>query len=162
MSIAHPTDAAAAGTPEDARQRSSRPGRTGPRPDKPANNKQGKRHYGTHVFLIVMAAIWLVPLGWAIFTALRPKADTDKYGYFSTGGAFNFDNFTQAWTQGGFAQLFWNSVLITVPSVVPDPFLRLHDGVRREPGELEVQHHPADHVYRRKPAAPAGARGAAL
>jgi multiple sugar transport system permease protein len=64
-----------------------------------------------------MAAIWLVPLGWTIFTALRPKADTDKYGYFSAGGAFNFDNFIQAWTQGGFAKLFWNSVLITVPSV---------------------------------------------
>ena len=80
-----------------------RPGQDRSPAGRPANNKQGKRHYGTHVFLIVMAAMWLVPLGWAIFTALRPKADTDKYGYFSTGGAFNFDNFVQAWTQGGFA-----------------------------------------------------------
>ncbi|MFH5878660.1 hypothetical protein [Arthrobacter sp. NA-172] len=55
----------------------------------------GKRHYGTHIFLTVMAVMWLIPLGWALFTALRPKADTDKFGYFSFGGTFNFDNFVQ-------------------------------------------------------------------
>lgn len=80
--------------------------------------KAGKRHYGTHIFLAVMAVMWLVPLLWALFTALRPKADTDKYGYFSVGGTFNVDNFIQAWTQGGFSKYFMNSVLITVPSVV--------------------------------------------
>ncbi|WP_426299644.1 carbohydrate ABC transporter permease [Arthrobacter sp. R-11] len=78
----------------------------------------GKRHYGTHIFLTVMAVMWLIPLGWSLFTALRPKADTDKYGYFSVGGTFNFDNFIQAWTQGGFSKYFLNSVLITVPSVL--------------------------------------------
>lgn len=114
MSIAHPTDAGAPGmSAAPAGPATSRPGSRGS-----ANNKQGKRHYGTHIFLIVMAAIWLVPLVWTIFTALRPKADTDKYGYFSVNGTFNLDNFVQAWAQGGFAKLFWNSVLITVPSVI--------------------------------------------
>ena len=75
-------------------------------------------HYGTHLFLIVMSIVWLTPLVWALFTALRPKADTDKYGYFSLKGAFNFDNFVQAWNQGGFATYFGNSVIITVPTVV--------------------------------------------
>ncbi|HUG50473.1 MAG TPA: carbohydrate ABC transporter permease [Terrimesophilobacter sp.] len=78
----------------------------------------GKRHYGTHLFLVVMSVMWLIPLLWALFTALRPKASTDKFGYFSFGGAFNFDNFVNAWNQGGFANYFWNSVVITVPSVV--------------------------------------------
>jgi multiple sugar transport system permease protein len=81
-------------------------------------HRKGKRHYGTHIFLSVMAVMWLIPLGWSLFTALRPKADTDKYGYFSLGGSFNFDNFVQAWTQGGFSKYFMNSVLITVPSVL--------------------------------------------
>jgi multiple sugar transport system permease protein len=85
-------------------------GRTGGSKQKP--------HYGTHIFLTVMAVMWLVPLGWAVFTALRPKADTDKYGYFSLGGAFNFDNFVQAWTQGGFPRYFLNSVIITVPTII--------------------------------------------
>ncbi|MDQ0634087.1 multiple sugar transport system permease protein [Arthrobacter pascens] len=79
---------------------------------------KGKRHYGTHIFLAVMAVIWLIPLAWSLFTALRPKGDTDKYGYFSLQGAFNFDNFIQAWNQGGFSRYFWNSVLITVPTVL--------------------------------------------
>ena len=55
---------------------------------------------------------------WTLFTALRPKADTDKYGYFSFGGAFNFDNFFTAWNQGGAAKYFLNSVIITVPTVL--------------------------------------------
>lgn len=85
---------------------------------RPQTRQHRKPHYGTHIFLIVMSVMWLIPLGWTLFTALRPKADTDKYGYFSLKGAFNFDNFVQAWTQGGFARYFWNSVIITLPAVV--------------------------------------------
>jgi multiple sugar transport system permease protein len=88
--------------------------RTGSRP---------KRHYGTHIFLLAMAVMWLIPLGWAIFTALRPVASTNKYGYFSLEGVFNFDNFGQAWTQGGFSTYFLNSVIITVPAVLLTLFL---------------------------------------
>ncbi len=82
-----------------------------------------RKHFGIHIFLTVMAAMWLVPLGWTVFTSLRPKADTDKYGYFSFGGSFNFDNFVEAWTRGGFAQYAWNSALITIPSVILILFL---------------------------------------
>jgi multiple sugar transport system permease protein len=79
---------------------------------------KSRPHFGTHIFLIIMAIVWLVPLAWAIFTALRPRADTNKYGYFSFGGAFNFDNFIQAWNQGGFANLLTNSAIITIPTVI--------------------------------------------
>ena len=79
---------------------------------------KGRPHYGTHIFLIIMSIVWLVPLGWAIFTALRPRADTNKYGYFSFGGAFNFDNFITAWNQGGFANLLTNSAIIMIPTVI--------------------------------------------
>ncbi|KIC66866.1 carbohydrate ABC transporter permease [Pseudarthrobacter phenanthrenivorans] len=82
-----------------------------------------KRHYGTHIFLVAMAVMWLVPLGWALYTALRPVASTNEHGYFSVAGDFNFDNFVQAWTQGGFATYFWNSVIITVPAVLVTLFL---------------------------------------
>jgi multiple sugar transport system permease protein len=84
-------------------------------------NKVGsvqRPHYGTHVFLMIMAVVWLIPLGWAVFTALRPKADTDKYGYFSFGGSFNFANFVTAWNQGGFSKLLFNSAIIVVPTVI--------------------------------------------
>jgi multiple sugar transport system permease protein len=80
--------------------------------------RPGRRLYGTHLFLIAMAVLWLVPLLWTLYTSLRPKAVTDRYGYWSLHGPFNLGNFTTAWTQGGMATYFGNSVLITVPSVV--------------------------------------------
>lgn len=85
------------------------PGPSGSRP---------QRHYGTHIFLTVVAVMWMVPLGWAVFTALRPKADTDKFGYFSLGGTFSLDNFVQAWNQGGFPRYFTNSLIITIPTII--------------------------------------------
>ncbi|MET4780991.1 carbohydrate ABC transporter permease [Glaciihabitans sp. UYNi722] len=77
-----------------------------------------KSHWGSYLFLTVMAVMWLVPLVWTLYTSLRPKSATDKYGYFSLGGSFNFDNFAQAWTQGGFLTYFGNSLIITVPAVI--------------------------------------------
>jgi multiple sugar transport system permease protein len=78
----------------------------------------GKKHYGTHIFLSVMAFFWLIPLLWALVTSLRPRAAVDKHGYFSLKGPFNFQNFSQAWTQGDFKQSFLNSAIITIPSVL--------------------------------------------
>lgn len=95
--------------------------RVNPAPSKartPGQGSKAKRHYGTHLFLTVMAIMWLIPLGWAFFTALRPKADTDSHGYFSLGGAFNLDNFVTAWNQGGFPRFFANSLIITIPTVI--------------------------------------------
>lgn len=80
--------------------------------------KKQRPRFGTHLFLIIMSIVWLIPLAWTVFTALRPKADTDKFGYFSLSGAFNFDNFVTAWNQGGFATYFGNSVIITIPTVI--------------------------------------------
>ncbi len=77
-----------------------------------------KRHYGTHLILLALSIMWLIPLLWTLFTALRPKADTDRYGYFSFGGTFNFQNFSDAWAQAGLGKYFVNSVIITVPTVL--------------------------------------------
>jgi len=83
-----------------------------------SRDKRGGNHWATYLFLTVMAAVWLVPLLWAVYTSLRPKADTDKFGYFSFGGHFDFGNYVQAWTQGGFINYFGNSALITIPTVI--------------------------------------------
>jgi multiple sugar transport system permease protein len=78
----------------------------------------GRRHYGTHLFLTAMAVLWLVPLLWTVFTALRPKSAFDEHGYWSLKGSFNFDNFSTAWRQAGLQKYFVNSLIITVPSVL--------------------------------------------
>jgi len=82
-----------------------------------------KRHVATHLVLLVLAVMWLLPLGWSIYTALRPIEATNQYGYFSVAGPFNFDNFVTAWNQGGFSKYFLNSLTITVPSVLLTLFL---------------------------------------
>lgn len=77
----------------------------------------------SYVFLSITAFLWVIPLVWTLYTSLRPEADTNKYGYLSTGGSFNFDNFSQAWTQGLFATYFVNSAIITIPAVIITLFL---------------------------------------
>jgi multiple sugar transport system permease protein len=88
-----------------------------------AATRRRPRHWGTHVFLTVLAVMWLIPLLWTLYTSLRPKADTDKFGYFSIAGTYNVQNFVDAWNQGGFVNYLWNSVLITVPTVLLTLFL---------------------------------------
>ena len=77
----------------------------------------------SYVFLSITAFLWIIPLAWTLYTSLRPEADTNKYGYLSTGGEFNLDNFSQAWTQGQFAHYFVNSAIITIPAVIITLFL---------------------------------------
>jgi multiple sugar transport system permease protein len=83
-----------------------------------SGTKVGKRHYGTHIFLIVMSIVWLTPLVWTLITALRPRSSVNEHGYFSLKGTFNFDNFTRAWNQAGLGKYFINSLIITVPTVL--------------------------------------------
>lgn len=80
--------------------------------------RRADRHPGTALILTALSAAWLVPVAWTVYTSLRPKSATDKYGYFSTDGPFGLSNYVQAWTDGGFAGALWNSVIITVPAVV--------------------------------------------
>ncbi|HEX5403041.1 MAG TPA: carbohydrate ABC transporter permease [Pseudonocardiaceae bacterium] len=71
-----------------------------------------------HVFLVVTAVVWLVPLLWAVYTSLRSYADTSAHGYLSLAHGLTFQNFSNAWSQSDLPTYFWNSVLITVPAVL--------------------------------------------
>jgi multiple sugar transport system permease protein len=71
-----------------------------------------------HVFLVCTSVIWLAPLLYALYTALRPFADTARHGYVSVGGHYGFGNFTAAWSQAELPHYFLNSVIITLPALV--------------------------------------------
>jgi multiple sugar transport system permease protein len=71
-----------------------------------------------YAFLTIIAATWLVPLLWAIYTALRPYAETQRIGYVSLPSILNFDNFVRAWTTGNFPQFYLNSFIVTIPGVI--------------------------------------------
>jgi multiple sugar transport system permease protein len=82
----------------------------------------GRRIRGRRValygFLTFMAIVWLFPLVWAIYTALRPYADTQLHGYVSAASSLSLDNFFDAFTQGNFGQFYLNSLIVTVPAVI--------------------------------------------
>jgi multiple sugar transport system permease protein len=76
------------------------------------------RRVALYAFLTFIAVTWLFPLVWAIYTALRPYADTQLHGYLSLPSALSFDNFVDAFNQGNFTQFYWNSLIVTVPAVI--------------------------------------------
>ena len=77
----------------------------------------------SHVFVIVMAVLWVLPLLFTLYVSLRPETDTNQHGYFSLAHSFTFSNFSDAWTQGQIWHFFLNSVKITVPAVLITLFL---------------------------------------
>ena len=90
-----------------------------PRPIGP-RRKRGVRAGGaiTQVFMIVMVVLWLTPIVFALYVALRPEAETNKLGYVSLPHHLTLSNFANAWTQSQMWHFFLNSVYITVPAVV--------------------------------------------
>jgi multiple sugar transport system permease protein len=73
---------------------------------------------GLHAFLFTTAALWLLPVLWAIYTSLRPYADTNSCGYVSICGKYNFHNYTYVWSAADLPHFFFNSLIITVPAIV--------------------------------------------
>jgi multiple sugar transport system permease protein len=82
-----------------------------------AGARKGPARVVLQVFLVVMAVGWLFPVAWAVYNSLRDYDFTSTHGYFSFGG-FTLQNYIDAWEQGNFGQTFYNSVVITVPSVL--------------------------------------------
>jgi multiple sugar transport system permease protein len=76
------------------------------------------RRIGLHAFLIAMSLIWIFPLAWAVYTSLRPYAETNRLGYVSIGGVYNFDNYIESWTRGELIKYFINTIIILVPAVI--------------------------------------------
>ena len=90
-----------------------------PRPD--AGRRRASRPWAqiaSQGFLIGACFLWLLPILFALYVAVRPYADTEKYGYVSLPHHLTLKNFSDAWSQSGMLHFFWNSVLITAPAVV--------------------------------------------
>jgi multiple sugar transport system permease protein len=71
-----------------------------------------------HCFLIGTCVVWIAPVLYALYTSLRPYADTAKDGYVSVGGHYNLSNFSTAWNAADLPLYFKNSALITIPALV--------------------------------------------
>ncbi|MBA3875432.1 MAG: ABC transporter permease [Anaerolinea sp.] len=76
-----------------------------------------------HGFLIATSLVWLFPIGWAVYTSLRPYGETARLGYVSIGGTYSFQNFIDAWTRIDMPKFFLNTLIVVVPAVVITLFL---------------------------------------
>ena len=84
----------------------------------PARRKRIRwRRIALHAFLVATALVWLFPLAWAVYTSLRPYADTAVNGYVSFTGVLNLDNYVKAWNNAELIRYFANSLVIVVPAV---------------------------------------------
>jgi multiple sugar transport system permease protein len=73
---------------------------------------------GLHAFLITAAALWIAPVLWAVYTSLRPYADTNRCGYVSICGHYGLHNYTYVWSAASLPHFFFNSLIITLPAIV--------------------------------------------
>jgi multiple sugar transport system permease protein len=76
------------------------------------------RRAALYVFLTALAIVWLFPLAWGMYTALRPFSDTQHNGYISLPATLNVQNFTDAWSQGEFQLHYLSTLIVTVPAVI--------------------------------------------
>jgi len=73
---------------------------------------------GVHAFLITMAVVWLFPVLWAFYIALRSFADTTLNGYVAFPSSLTLDNFFNAWTQGDLARNYIQTLAVVIPGVI--------------------------------------------
>jgi multiple sugar transport system permease protein len=71
-----------------------------------------------HVFLIVLAILWLMPLVVSLYSSFRPFSETLNDGFLSWPDTFTLDNYRSALDQGDFVDKYWNTALILVPSLI--------------------------------------------
>jgi multiple sugar transport system permease protein len=70
-------------------------------------------------FLIAVSVIWLFPLAWAVYEALRPISDTTLNGYVSLPHQpLSVDNFKTAWTNAELPRFYLNTLFVAVPGVI--------------------------------------------
>jgi multiple sugar transport system permease protein len=91
------------------------------RPPAPARARIAR--VSAQVFMIVMTVLWVTPILFALYVALRPETETNKLGYVSLPHRLTLDNFVNAWTQSDMWKFFINSVYVTVPAVLLTLFL---------------------------------------
>jgi multiple sugar transport system permease protein len=73
-----------------------------------------------HVFLIVLALVFMFPLLYAVYMSLRPYGEISlsPTGPFSLPTTLNLDNYTFVINNSDMLHYFWNTVIITVPAVM--------------------------------------------
>jgi alpha-glucoside transport system permease protein len=78
-----------------------------------------KAGWFTKVFLVVVCALWMIPIVGAFITSFRPESDANSTGWWRvfTNPNLTLGNYRSAWVDGNMGTSFFNSIAITVPAV---------------------------------------------
>ncbi|MEW2636238.1 carbohydrate ABC transporter permease [Streptomyces sp. NPDC048389] len=63
---------------------------------------------------LILAAVWLVPLAWAVATSLKPEAETTSTPLEWIGSRVTFDAYTKVWESGDVMRWMLNSAYISL------------------------------------------------
>lgn len=76
-----------------------------------------------YLFVLPLLLTWLVPLGLALLTSIKTLDELVANGPLAWPEGFRWQNFREAWNQGGLSRYMLNSFIITIPSLVLTLFL---------------------------------------
>jgi alpha-glucoside transport system permease protein len=73
-----------------------------------------------HIFLGIIAVIWLAPTIGLLITSFRPRTDIQSTGWWDVLGTLRFttENYQQVLDAAGMGQSFINSLIISIPSTL--------------------------------------------
>jgi len=77
-----------------------------------------RNRYAVQAFLIATSVVWLLPPVYALYTSLRPYADTAERGYVSLPGVLSLQNYINAWTQADLPHYYANTLIVVAPALV--------------------------------------------
>ncbi len=92
-------------------------------PMEPNRRPRDPRRVALHVFLITVSIVWLFPLLWTVYQALRPYSETSTKGFLSLPDTLTLDNFATAWNSAELPRYFMNTLVIVIPAVILVLFL---------------------------------------
>lgn len=72
----------------------------------------------TQLLMLAWAAVSIFPLVWMLSTSLKEKNEIFTNKSLIPRHAFNFKNYEEAWTTGGFSHYTWNSIVYSVTVVI--------------------------------------------
>jgi multiple sugar transport system permease protein len=97
---------------------SARPGAVPEPPPRRRRKPLTRGRVVLHVFLALTSLTFLFPLLYAVYTSLRPYAETAQYGYFSLPHGLTLTNYSTAWQQSRVLHFLVNTLIIVLPSLV--------------------------------------------
>ncbi|MFS0726713.1 carbohydrate ABC transporter permease [Paenibacillus sp. 1P07SE] len=71
-----------------------------------------------HVLLLGFGLVWIYPFIWMVFSSLKTNTEFINSGISLVPETWQFANYVRAWNEAQFSTYFFNSVIITVSTVV--------------------------------------------